>query len=278
MKMLKTFLLFGLPILLVCVSTFYYTFYKTTHIGGEIGGTPAWYSKNMFFVYISRKGSGGFPSILGNLPKTSRIKGADLETFEYIDDGFAKDKNYFYYPSDVTVSRPDEIDYSYFTAERVELDSTKPLRTVSVELRDDSSLSYTKYYIFGEAVFIVMKYDTKHLGQSSIQSGRVGREKDSDINNPVWHKFDYESFIPFPCGYIKDKNGVYPTRLSGLSTIEGVDIESFTAKFDQNPTNSEDPCYATDRNYQYYYSRGGKYNELEVKRKPLGENLSILEK
>jgi hypothetical protein len=269
MKMFKLIALISLIAFISAITVAYYTYYKTTHIGGEQDVTPAWYSKNMFSVYISESGSGGFPTILSKMPKTSRIEGADLETFEYINDGFAKDKNYFYYPSEVTVQRLGEIDYSYFKAERVELNPSEPLRTVSVELQDNSLL-YTKYYIFGDAVFIAMKYNPKNFPDGKVYIGRVGRKKGSDINNPVWHEFDYETFVPFSCGYIKDNNGVYPTRLNGLSNIEDVDIESFTAKFDPNSKIIEDSCYATDKNYQYYYFRD-KDNNLEIQRKPLVE-------
>jgi DKNYY family len=265
MKMLKTFLLFGLPILLVCVSTFYYTYYKTTHIGGEIGVNPAWYSKNMFFAYISRtKSSGGFLAM--DYTETSRIEGVDLETFEYISDGFAKDKNYFYYPIEVLVRRPDKIDYVYLKAEQINLNPANPIRTVSVELIDDPS-RYSKYYIFSDAVFYVLKSYSSRSGQSTW--GRLGQIS-SDSNTLVWHKFDYETFKPFSCGYVKDKNGVYPKLLKSFNTIEDVDIESFTAKSVPYSETNNEACYATDKNYQYYYFRD-KDNNLEIQRKPLVE-------
>ncbi len=255
MKMLKTFLLYGLPILSVCLTTFYYTYYKTTHIGGEQGVTPVWYSKNLFYVYISRiRSSGGFFPV--SYTETSRIEGADFNTFEYIDDGFAKDKNYFYYPN-----------YESRKVEGIALNQTEPPRIVSLEL-SDTSLLYRKYYILPDAVFHVMKHNSVHYG-SSFE--RVGLMQGSNINNPVWYPFDYETFTPFSCGYVKDKNGVYYVDSYPLIIIENADTETFTAKFAANSKNSEGSCYATDKNYQYYYFRGGKYNELEVRRKPLAD-------
>jgi hypothetical protein len=261
MKMFKLIALISLIAFIAAITVAYFTYYKTTHIGGEQGVTPAWYSKNMFSVYISRKGSGGFPTILTERPKTSQIEGADYDTFEYIDDGFAKDKNYFYYPDGD----------GYKIEKKIELNPAKPLRIVSVEL-SDTSLLYRKYYILPDAVLHVMKYNPAYYASSGNSFARLGLMKGSNINNPVWYPFDYETFTPFPCGYLKDKNGVYTTRLSGLSIVDDVDIESFTANYNPNSRNSEDSCYATDKNYQYYYSRGGKYNELEVLRKPIVYN------
>jgi DKNYY family len=259
MKMFKLIALFSLIAFVSAITIAYYTYYKTTRVGGEKGVTPVWYSKNMFYVYISRvRSSGGFFNV--NYTETSRIEGADFNTFEYIDDGFANDKNYFYYPN-----------LNLTKAERVKLESDKPLRIVSVEVGKDSSLLYTKYYILSEAVFIAMSYGTKHFGQGSITSGRIVLEKGSDINNPVWYPFDYETFVPFSCGYIKDKNGVYPMLLDSFGTVEDVDIESFTAKSVPYSESNHEGCYATDKNYQYYYFRGGQYNELEVRRKPLAD-------
>jgi DKNYY family len=266
MKMFKLIALFSLIAFISAITIAYYTYYKTTRVGGEKGVTPVWYSKSMFYVYISRvRSSGGFFPV--DYTETSRIEGADFNTFEYIDDGFAKDKNYFYYPSEVTVRRPGKIDYSYFKAEGVELDSHKHIRTVFVELGDDSLL-YWKYYILSDTVFHVMKSNSSYSGQSDTW-GRVGR-KGSNVNNSTWHKFDYETFVPFSCGYTKDKNGVYPMLLDSFGTIEDVDIESFTAKSVPYSESNHEGCYATDKNYQYYYFRD-KDNNLEVKRKPLAD-------
>jgi hypothetical protein len=104
---------------------------------------------------------------------------------------------------------------------------------------------------------------------SSSKSIRLGR-KGSNVNNSTWHKFDYETFVPFSCGYIKDKNGVYPMLLDSFGAVEDVDIESFTAKSVPYSESNHEGCYATDKNYQYYYFRD-KDNNLEVKRKPLAD-------
>jgi DKNYY family len=248
MKILKITLLLGLPFLLVYFSTFYF---KTKHIGGEQGVTPAWYSKNMFYVYISRKGSGGFPSVLGNLPVISQIEGADYNTFEYVDDGFAKDKNYFYYPDD-------------YKAERIELDSSRLLRTINIETTGTSYL-YKKYYVINNAVFLV----NKHIGGGNSYV-RLGLMKGSNINNPVWYPFDYETFTPFSCGYVKDKNGVYYIDSYPLRVIENADTETFTSKFSEKSENSQDYCYATDKNFRYHFFRD-KNNNLEIGKLPLNE-------
>jgi hypothetical protein len=249
MKMFKLIALFSLIAFISAITVAYYTYYKTTHIGGEKGVTPVWYSKNKFYVYVSHQRNSNF-----NFSNTitSQIEGADYDTFEYIDDGFAKDKNYFYYPGD-------------YKTGKIELDSAKLLRIIKVEETAESYL-YTKYYIIKNAVFLA----NKNIGGSN-SIARVGLMKGSNINNPVWCPFDYETFTPFSCGYLKDKNGVYPTGLSGLSTIEDVDIESFTAKSVPRSKTNNEGCYATDKNYQYYYFRGGNYNELEVRRKPLAD-------
>jgi DKNYY family len=259
MKMFKLIALSSLIAFISAITIAYYTYYKTTRVGGEKGVTPVWYSKNMFYVYISRvKSSGGFFPV--DYTETSRIEGADINSFEYLDDGFAKDENYFYYPTYDNGSR----------VEGVELNQAKPPRIVYVELPDTSFL-YRKYYVLPDAVFHVMKYNSANHGRSGYSFERVGLMKGSNINNPVWYPFDYETFVPFSCGYVKDKNGVYYVDSYPLIVIDNVDIESFTAKLTPHSKTNNEVCYATDKNYQYYYFRGGKYNELEVRRKPLAD-------
>jgi hypothetical protein len=268
MKMFKLIALISLIAFIAAITVAYFTYYKTTHLGGEKGVSRAWYSKNMFFVYISRKGSGGFPSVLGNLPVTSRIEGADYATFEYIDDGFAKDKNYFYYPNEVTISKPNEIDYSYFKAERVELDPAKPIKTVFVEPRDNSLL-YTKYYIFGAEIFHAMKYNPQFFPDGKVYIGKINPKRTLDSKEPTY-RFNYETFTPYPCEYVKDINGVYYIGQPNLIKLKNADIETFNVKLDKGKKNNED-CHATDKNFQYVFvqENGGNF---EIGKRPLSES------
>lgn len=237
-------ILIGIFILFTLCLIGYYVFYPSIYIGGDIKVEKLSYSKSLLFVYVTKtRGVGGLFSSIAT--ETNLIWGADPFSFEYLGDALAKDKNYVYLGTNKFENKP-----------------PKTLKTFSVPLKDDT-LVYKRYYVVGSTLLFSMKYNPKHFPNGQVMTWRVGGLSSSeDLEEINYHSFDYDTFQPLRCNYMKDKNGVYYSSHRFL-IIENAHIDTFTVVPTDGSNDKIERCEVKDKNYSYYLDKDG------IKRRPL---------